>query len=135
MSKNTTAERFWAKVNKTDTCWLWTASTKGAGYGQYIIKGKSYLSHRLSYEMLVGLIPEGLVIDHLCKVKTCVNPKHLEAVTQYENMMRSQSGAYLKARTHCPRNHPYLGTNLYVSPSGGRFCRACRRVKGRSQIQ
>ena len=127
MIKISTAERFWAKVNKTDTCWLWTASTKGAGYGQYIIEGKSYLSHRLSYEMLVGSIPEGLVIDHLCKVKTCVNPEHLEAVTQYENMMRSESGAYLKSRTHCPKNHPYSGTNLYVSPRGGRFCRACRR--------
>ena len=83
---NTLYQRFWAKVNKTDTCWLWTASTLN-GYGQ--IKaggrfGKILLAHRVAYEMLVGPIPEGLQLDHLCRVTLCVNPKHLEPVLFFE---------------------------------------------------
>lgn len=83
-----TAERFWRKVTKTDRCWLWTGSLQSRGYGCVGFGGKRYLAHRLAYEWLVGPIPDGLTIDHLCRVKACVNPAHLEPVTGAENTRR-----------------------------------------------
>lgn len=81
-------ERFWAKVEKTETCWLWTASTRN-GYSWLGLDGRCEYGHRLVYEWLVGPIPEGLHIDHLCRNRACVNPAHLEAVSQRENNVRS----------------------------------------------
>lgn len=84
-------ERFWSKVTKTDTCWLWAAASERNGYGAIREPGTGRMlyAHRLAYEWLVGPIPEGLHIDHLCNVRRCVNPSHLEAVTQQENNVRS----------------------------------------------
>lgn len=80
--------RFWSKIAKTETCWLWTGTLHGSGYGQFwdgsVITG----AHRASYELLVRPIPEGLTIDHLCRVPACVNPVHLEPVTASENSRR-----------------------------------------------
>ena len=81
--------RFWSKVDKTNECWEWTASTTGNGYGQFWINGKLTGAHRVSYEMEYGPIPDGLQIDHLCENKLCVRPSHLEAVTQQENLRRA----------------------------------------------
>jgi hypothetical protein len=86
-------ERFWDKVNKTEECWLWTKPDKVTGYGYFRADNKTVTAHRFSYELLVGPIPEGLVLDHVrsrgCISKACVNPAHLEPVTQQENLRRS----------------------------------------------
>lgn len=84
----TRAERFWSKVEKTDGCWLWTSTTNENGYGRFSIKRRFVSAHRLAYEMTVGPIPDGLTIDHLCRVRSCVRPEHLEAVTLQENCLR-----------------------------------------------
>ena len=126
---NTLYQRFWAKVNKTDTCWLWTACARN-GYGAINAGGafgKMLPAHRVAYEMLVGPIPEGLHLDHLCRVTLCVNPKHLEPVTPRENILRGESPMAKKARqTECLRGHPLSGANLYTRPNGWRSCKICR---------
>ena len=126
---NTLYQRFWAKVNKTDTCWLWTASAD-RGYGQIYAGGrlgKTLLAHRVAYEMLVGPIPEGLHLDHLCRVTLCVNPNHLEPVTPRENTLRGESSMAKRARqTECLRGHPLSGANLYTNSKGGRSCKICK---------
>lgn len=81
-------KRFWSKVEKTDTCWLWRGFTTKKGYGHFAL-GRGYKqAHRHSYELLVGKIPSHLQIDHLCRVRNCVNPDHLEPVTSRENALR-----------------------------------------------
>lgn len=85
-------ERFWSKVVEIDgdgSCWLWTAAKSGKGYGCVVIDRRRYPAHRVAYEMFVGPIPEGLEIDHLCRVRNCVNPAHLEPVTHAENVRRA----------------------------------------------
>lgn len=86
-------ERFWQKVEKTSSCWLWRGHVKATGYGQVAFERgpvkKKFLAHRVSYELLVGPVPQGLTLDHLCKVRRCVNPAHLEPVTQKENARRT----------------------------------------------
>lgn len=132
--------RFWERVEKTPTCWLWLGSLEGGGYGQFSIKGKLKKCHRLAYEMLVGRIPEGLVTDHLCRVRNCVNPEHLEIVTPKENTLRgmpyrsSQIGEIHSSKTHCPRGHAYSNSNTrYVAGRlpGHKFrqCRICSRYR------
>ena len=126
-------ERFWDKVERTSfsECWHWVAFTNASGYGTFGFDGTVRLAHRVSYEELVGSIPEGLEIDHLCRVRNCVNPRHLEPVTTQENTARGEAGAYNKVKTHCPQGHPYSGDNLYLHTRRGRGvqrqCRECRR--------
>lgn len=85
------SERFWSRVNKTDSCWLWTGSDNGVGYGQfYRAGGKKTYAHIFSYELHKGPIPAGLSLDHLCRVRNCCNPNHLEAVTHRENCLRGE---------------------------------------------
>lgn len=117
---------FWGRVEKTDTCWLWTGAIQKPGYGRYSFEGRLWLAHRWAYETFVGPIPEGLTIDHLCGVKNCVRPDHLEAVTSRENTLRSPNTMASRhaAKTHCPRNHPYDEANTLVS-GGARYCRKC----------
>jgi len=79
-------ERFWAKVNKTDSCWIWTGYCKDIGYGHYTINNKTYITHRISWFLSGNTIPEGHIIRHKCRSKNCVNPEHLETGTMAENM-------------------------------------------------
>lgn len=127
--------RFTAKFTVGDDCWLWTGARSSAGYGQFWIDSRLEYAHRVAYELMVELIPEGLVIDHLCRVRNCINPKHLEPVTQGENLRRADIydiGGYHSAKTHCPQGHSYSGNNLYVRPQNGkRECRACMRSSNR----
>lgn len=130
----TTEERFWQKVERTDTCWIWTACRVGVGhYGLFwggSEVGKIY-AHRYAYQQFVGPIPEGFVVDHLCRVRWCVNPDHLEPVTPQENLRRM--GELAKAKTHCKRGHLFSADNI-KSRAGGRWraCRECDRIYKRA---
>lgn len=133
MNTETPAQRFWAKVEKTATCWLWTAAKYRNGYGQFDHGG----AHRFSYALANGEIPAGLVIDHLCCRRDCVRPDHLEAVAQATNVIRgygppvaaARMAAWSQSRTECKRGHPLTAENTYVTPSEGwRQCRACKRL-------
>jgi hypothetical protein len=132
--------RFWSKVTFTESCWLWTSSIDRGGYGQFDLGNKSTIAHRWAYEFCVGDIPEGLDLDHLCRVRHCVNPDHLEPVTRSENMRRSPiaiSGINAR-KTHCKRGHEFTPENTYRD-SRGRKCRECvlaasRRQRARGRI-
>ena len=122
-------ERFWSKVDVSapNECWEWTAGRNSTGYGTFRIGRDMRGAHRVAYELSVGPIPEGLQIDHLCRNVTCVNPAHLEPVTQRENSLRGVSPAAVNAtKTHCPKGHEYTPENTEMD-SGGRRCRICRR--------
>lgn len=110
-------------------CWEWQACRCSGGYGNFRHKGRVVVAHRLAYETLVGPIPEGLDIDHLCRNRKCVNPHHLEPVTRRENILRGEGqGAKHARKTHCQHGHPLSGENLYINPaSGQRVCRECLR--------
>ena len=115
------------KVSETG-CWEWQAGLNGWGYGHVKYAGKGQLVHRLIYELLVGPIADGLHVDHLCRVKHCCNPAHLEPVSPRTNILRGVGPTAINARrTHCVNGHPLEGENLYVQPTGERKCRACRR--------
>jgi len=119
---------FWAKVNKTKTCWLWTACIQH-GYGLFGVKGKSRKAHRVLWEHLNGRVPKGMCLDHLCRVRHCVNPAHLEAVDFKTNILRGEGLAAQKAKqVLCIRGHELSGKNLYYRPSRPthRICRKCR---------
>jgi len=122
-------KNFWDKVDKTEVCWLWTACKDRDGYGIFYYNGTNYRAHRMAYELIVGPIPEGLTIDHLCRVRACVNPDHLEPVTQRENVLRGDTVPAKNAKkTHCKQGHPYSGYNLYIRTNGYRSCRTCGSV-------
>lgn len=121
-------------VDESTGCWLWTGTMNSYGYGILIAgsgsKGtsKTLMAHRLSYERHVGPIPAGLDLDHLCRVRNCINPAHLEPVTRRENLLRGQTlPAANVAKTHCPQGHPYAGDNL-GHWRGTRVCRTCKRI-------
>jgi hypothetical protein len=126
-------ERFTPKVKVSESgCWEWQGSLYPAGYGQFYLGNyKAVYSHRWAYEYYIGPIPEGLVIDHLCRNRKCVNPAHLEAVTQKININR---GAGNTSKTHCPRGHAYSEENTYLF-RGRRRCKACSRERCRMYKQ
>jgi hypothetical protein len=115
-------KRFFNKVNKTDTCWLWTGSLD-RGYGNFKYNGRCVRAYRFYYEYLNGNIEDNLVIDHLCRVKNCVNPDHLEAVSQKENVSRGLNGTnhFNSLKRKCLNGHEYSGINKF----GRRICKEC----------
>lgn len=135
----TVEERFWEKVERpadpSDTCLLWTACCSKYGYGSFKAGGKMVSAHRWSYEYHVGKIPDGLVIDHLCRVRNCVNPDHLEVVTNRENVLRGLGVSAVNARkVKCNQGHSFNDKNTYVNPNTGeRKCRTCERRWHRSK--
>ena len=130
-------ERLWESVDACGVCWEWNGSKQAGGYGQ-ISRGhtETLLVHRLSWEILVGPIPDGLQLDHLCRNKTCVNPDHLEPVTFQENLRRGApiNAELLRRRTHCVHGHPLSGDNIRIRSNRGkreRVCKECARRRGR----
>lgn len=124
--KTTPAEdRFWSKVQKGPTCWMWTGA-KTKGYGKFFLNGKNIRAHRFSFE-LVAKIPYGLSIDHLCRVTACVNPAHLEAVTTRENNLRGNTPAGINSKkTKCLHGHEYSPKNTLRGRNRFGFHRQCR---------
>lgn len=121
--------RFFEKVNKTGGCWFWLELKNQSGYGLFTLNQKNILAHRFSYSLVNGPIPAGLTIDHLCRVRHCVNPSHLEAVTHLVNTLRGDGfGARNARKTHCVRGHEFSNENTYVTPQGRRHCRTCTKM-------
>lgn len=111
-------------------CWEWTAGRTTGGYGAVRMPGTASAAHRAMYVLLVGPVPDGLHLDHLCRVRHCVNPDHLEPVTQAENNRRAAA-----AVTHCPRGHAYTESNTYRRNRGSRDCRACNRDRANARYR
>lgn len=125
--------RFWDKVSKqANVCWIWNGAVDAHGYGSILEKGKIKKSHRVSYIMFHGEIPKDVVIDHICKIKRCVNPLHLQVVTLGENTLLGDGPtAQNKRKTHCIRGHKLSGDNIYLYERAGhtnRQCRICRKL-------
>lgn len=120
--------RFFSKVDKTETCWNWTGPLN-KGYGKFTVRRATISAHRFLYKKMKGEIPAGLVLDHTCFNPKCVNPDHLEPVTQKVNLHRSDTFQARNAKkTHCPQGHPYSETNLFIRSDGSRSCRECARL-------
>lgn len=109
-------------------CWLWTGAVNQNGYSRFSSRNTGpYAGHRLAYELLCEPIPEGMELDHKCRVRCCVNPAHLEPVTREENIARG-----VAARTHCKRGHAFTPENMLANaPWAPRVCRLCRNENAR----
>jgi hypothetical protein len=122
VTRPTVEERFWAKVDKNGPggCWMWTAGTANT-YGQFRVGGQRVQAHRFSYEMVHGEVALELVMDHLCRRHLCVNPEHLEPVSNEENVARGVE-ARGGLKTHCVHGHSLADAYVYKK---GRKCRSC----------
>lgn len=121
--------RFVSQTKLAEGCWEWLGPRNRGGYGTFGIGSRTdgsrrtILAHRFAYESLVGSIPEGLELDHLCRNHSCVNPAHLEPVTDLVQSSSSRRVNWESLKTHCPKGHPYSGVNS----KGARICRICQR--------
>ncbi len=134
-------ERLLARIDiDAQGCWIWPGAQDGRGYGQIATGGRSApaKTHRVAYEHLVGPIPAGLSIDHLCRVQLCCNPEHLDVVTLAENTRRQLAsiGHHNALKTHCPEGHPFDAQNTRFASAGrGRVCRICRAASNKAYRQ
>lgn len=133
--EQTLEERFWAKVNKDGPipgycphlgpCWLWEASCSLDGYGQIGVYGSLVRAHRFSYELMCEPIPDGLEIDHLCRVRACVNPAHLQPVTSQVNAHRGADARIIERGGKCAKGHDMTRDNIYWKANRRPMCRTC----------
>ncbi|MFE7535252.1 HNH endonuclease signature motif containing protein [Streptomyces rhizosphaericola] len=127
-------ERLWSQIKRGPGCWLWSGATL-QGYGQLRWRGASHRAHRVVYELLIGAVPEGFELDHLCRVRNCCNPQHLEAVTRRTNNARGLSPtAHNRRKTSCPQGHDY---DIRLERRGGveRRCSRCEKEKRRARTE
>jgi hypothetical protein len=126
--------RILASIRKDESgCWRWQKGKTANGYGRLTVDGRPRRAHRAAYEEFVGPIPDGLQLDHLCRVRDCVNPAHLEPVTSRENTLRGDTGpARNAAKTECSNGHPFDVANISWD-RGKRRCRTCARIRMRGQ--
>ena len=131
LPEKTLEQRFDEKYRVDDSgCWLWTEWLDSDGYGIISIKHKNHRAHRVSYERYVGKIPDGMVIDHLCRVRHCVNPDHLRVVTNAENVLCGEGKtARLARQTHCINGHSL--EDAYITKDGYRQCTPCNRARAK----
>ena len=135
MGRPNTIDDFWANVEKTDTCWLWTMGVGSHGYGQFSYQGKQHLAHRFSWFLATGEYPPSgheLEIDHTCRVRRCVNPAHLELVTHAVNIQRTKPYWVYASRKTCKNGHPITEENTKVRIQQGYEvfrCRICDNEK------
>lgn len=113
-------------------CWIWRGSKHDKGYARVYFKGKMYSGHRFMYELFRGNVPNGLEMDHSCKVTSCINPYHVEPVTHLENVRRGNAN-YNIYKTHCSNGHMFTDMNTYIRHNKdgsyrGRMCRTCNRI-------
>lgn len=118
-----------------EDCWLWAGYVNTDGYGTFNVGGKMVKAHTFSYVRACGPFDSTLEIDHLCRSRACVNPRHLEPVAHRVNVRRGRSADPQHSITHCPSGHPYDEANTYRTPSGTRGCLACRRDRSRALSQ
>lgn len=118
------ARRFWAKVHKTATCWLWTGARKETGYGLFKFQGTARSAHRMAYILSGKRLLPGVELDHRCENRHCVRPSHLRSTRHAAHMIRHARG-----RVVCRRGHPITRVSHYLSARGERVCRLCRRVR------
>lgn len=138
-SRKTPLERFWEKVDKDGPiptfrpelgpCWVWRGSLSN-GYGHLNALGRYWTAHRFAVSMLVAPVPDGMDVDHLCRVPRCVRIDHLEVVTRAVNAQRGAGGLLV---TECPQGHPYDEANTYWSKRRSRMCRTCHRLRERGR--
>lgn len=130
-------ERFWRSVDQTPgACWAWRGGIVKGGYGRFVARSAAWKpdghrAHRVAWELLRGPVPAGLQLDHVCRNRLCVNPDHLEIVTNKVNVLRGVSPAAINARrTHCRNGHAFSVANTRIGRGGGkRICRACSRIR------
>lgn len=135
MSQRVTSQMFWSRVDKTDGCWLWNGTVRGDGYGIFCRDRKAILVHRHAYELVQGPIPEGLTLDHLCRVRNCVNPDHLDPCPAGTNVLRGYGPPARNARkSSCKRGHLFTKENTYTF-GGSRSCRACQAMRARRRYR
>jgi hypothetical protein len=128
--------RFWAKVDKSGECWLWTGAKNQKGYGRFRFNGQVIYAHRWVYEDAFGPIPDGLELDHLCRTTSCVRPAHVEAVPHRTNILRGLSPAAQNAqKEECRYGHSLSNGNLYLRRDGKRSCRLCKSRLSREHWQ
>ena len=122
--------RFWERVKKTKSCWLWIGTRDAKGYGVIVNNNKHFFAHRLSYEWEKGKIPIKLEIDHLCRNSACINPKHLEAVTHRENVLRGMGLMAVNAKkTYCKYGHGFDKKNTGIKKNKQRYCKKCGAIR------
>ena len=134
--KQTLEDRFWNKVQFTTDCWLWQSAKSPGGYGLIKHGDNMVGAHRVSYRIYKGEIPNGLQLDHLCRVRHCVNPAHLEAVTQKENIRRGETGHHDNhsngKKIICKNGHSFSRENV-IYYKNRRMCRECGRIRARER--